>query len=83
MIFSWTSIENFNIWHDAIQNHLGIPKEGTDTYTIPTIVSPTDVRALVKQIHADLFPDLIGELSEFYRDPNEAVINESIMNVEG
>lgn len=66
MWVKFDSIEDFNSWHLAIKEQLGLPKISVDSegnevaeavvttdYTIPVIVSETDVRALVEDELAD------------------------------
>lgn len=72
--YKWSSLDAFNIWHDAAKLALGIPFPGrnaatgeidesaqwTTAYTEPIIVSETDVRAFVEDHIAALIPEGLG-----------------------
>ena len=87
MIYKWTSLAKFETWHETAKSHLGIPYPPVNqatgqtdesaqwvvAYTTPMIISPTDVRAFVDDdLAAELF-DGLGELSDYYIDPNVEV----------
>ena len=64
MIYSWISVEAFEIFHNAIMQLKGIPNEHTTAYTDYQKISETDIRAFVRLEDAALLPDLVGTESE-------------------
>lgn len=74
MWYLWTSEDAFNIWHDSACAALGIPHpnrnaangkvdesaQWTTAYTQPSVVSASDVRAVVEDYVAALLPDGLG-----------------------
>ena len=64
MIYSWNSVEAFEIFHNAIMELKGIPNEYTTAYTDYQKISDTDIRAYVRPEDAGLLPELIGTESE-------------------
>lgn len=60
MFYVFDSIDDFNIWHDAIMEELGIPDElGTVTYTIP-VIHPTNGKVVATVDHR---ADVTGRIS--------------------
>jgi hypothetical protein len=64
--YKWESIESFELWHVAIKNELGLPKQSvtfeglevangviTNQYTNAIIVAENDIRAAVELNYAD------------------------------
>jgi hypothetical protein len=64
--YKWESIESFELWHVAIKNELGLPKQSvtidgseviggivTDKYTNAIVVADNDIRAVVELNYAD------------------------------
>jgi len=62
----WDSIDQFDLWHDAIKTELGLPKMSvgkngeidptavvSTDYVLPTIVAENDIRALISEIYAE------------------------------
>ena len=78
MIYKWNSMEAFILWHETIKVELGIPKEGTLEYTDAAIIAINDIRAFVRESEADLFPELIGVLSEVAIDSSNSLPSEAI-----
>jgi hypothetical protein len=78
MYYQWTSLINFQQWHEEAKTALGIPYPGynaatgeldedaqwTTAYTEPIIVSENDVRAFVEDYVVELAPGGLGILSE-------------------
>lgn len=62
----WTSMKDFNIWHEKIKTELGLPKPSVDEegnilpdsiintdYVLPVIVTKNDIRANIDDEYAD------------------------------
>ena len=58
----WNSIDEFNIWHNAIKSELGLPKLSVDAngaeiegslvitdYVIPLIITDNDIRCCIDE----------------------------------
>jgi len=60
MWFSWPSLESFNLWHNEIQQFLGIPRVGTERYTQVIEVNFDDYRAFVGFEASSVYPLLLG-----------------------